>query len=173
MNYRDLNFEVGKFLNPNGGPTLIKTKLPVGDTTPEFGIHLVINLIVHLMILKNNKVEISVLTKLKRTVKAIQKGIANQVGNRKNILIETIERVQGLTNDITIFFIPNSMQDLSLDRALFNVATSRAKGQTLIIMDSETLNYPYMNNQVKQYLKTLDKDFSFEIEPIINYKKLE
>jgi len=173
MNYRDLNFEVGKFLNPNGGPTLIKTKLPVGDTTPEFGIHLVINLIIHLMGLKNNKVEISVLTKLKRTVKAIQKEIANQVGNRKNILIETIERVQGLTNDITIFFIPNSMQDLSLDRALFNVATSRAKGQTLIIMDSETLNYPYMNNQVKQYLKKLDKDFSFEIEPIINYKKLE
>jgi len=173
MNYRDLNFEVGKFLNPKGGPTLIKTKLPIGETAPEFGIYLVVNLIVHLMELKNKKIEISVLTKLKRTVKAIQKGVANQVGNRSNILIETIERVQGLTNDITIFFIPNAMQDLSLDKALFNVATSRAKGQTLIIMDSETLNYPYMNKQVKQYLNKLDEDFSFEIEPIFNYKKLK
>ena len=173
LSYTNLDFDVSKYLNPKGGPTLIKTKLPIGDAKPEFGIYLILRFIFQLQPLKKGKIEISILTKLKKTVKEIQKGIANTIENQANVLVDTIERVQGLTNDITIFFIPNSMLDLSLDRALFNVATSRAKGQTLIIMDKETLNYPYMDKEVKTYLKQLDNDFSFEIEPSFNYKKIQ
>ena len=173
LSYTNLDFDVSKYLKPKGGPTLIKTKLPIGDAKPEFGIYLILSFIFQLQPLKKGKIEISILTKLKKTVKEIQKGIANTIENQANVLVDTIERVQGLTNDITIFFIPNSMLDLSLDRALFNVATSRAKGQTLIIMDKETLNYPYMDKEVKTYLKQLDNDFSFEIEPSFNYKKIQ
>lgn len=172
LSYNDLIFDVAKLLNPKGGPTLIKTSLPIGDAKPDFGIYLILSLVRNLYTLKDGKIEISILTKLRRTVKEIQKGIANNIGNQSNLLVDTIERVQGLTNDITIFFIPNTMLEFSLNRALFNVATSRAKGQTLIIIDKGTLNYPHMNREVKEYLKKLDKDFSFEIEPSYNYKKI-
>jgi hypothetical protein len=172
LSYSNLIFDVAKLLNPKGGPTLIKTSLPIGDAKPDFGLYLVLSLVRNLYTLKDGKIEISILTKLRRTVKEIQKGIANNIGNQSNLLVDTIERVQGLTNDITIFFIPNTMLEFSLDRALFNVAISRAKGQTLIIIDKENLNYPHMNKEVKEYLKQLDKDFSFEIEPSYNYKKI-
>jgi|TARA_B110001469_G_C9638325_1_gene320433 DNA replication ATP-dependent helicase Dna2 len=168
LKYLDLNEEVRRFLNPNSGPTLIKTKMPVGESCPEFATHLLINIVYHLLKGNNSKLEIAVLTKLKKTVKKIQKDTAIKLGTNKNIIIETVERVQGLTTDITIFFIPNSMMDLSLNRAIFNVATSRAKGQTIIIADENILEYPFMCKEVKKYLNKLNKEYSFVINPSSN-----
>ena len=171
LKYPGINEEVSKFMNPDGGPTLIKTKMPIGEACPDFATHLVINIVYHLLKGTNKKLEIAVLTKLKKTVKKIQKDTAIKLGSNKNIIIETIERVQGLTTDITIFFIPNSMQDMSLNEAIFNVATSRAKGQTIIIADENILNYPFIDNKVKKYLTNLNEEYSFTINP--NTKQLK
>lgn len=82
------------------------------------------------------------------------------------MLIETIARVQGLTTDVTIFVIPNSGYNYTLEKRLFNVATSRAKRHTIIISDKNIItSYPQLDGEVKTYLKKLNVDFSFYYTP--------
>jgi superfamily I DNA and/or RNA helicase len=59
----------------------------------------------------------------------------------------------------------------SLDPRLFNVATSRARYQTIIIADKEIMGYSRMDNQVKEFLDKLDEEFSFYL-PYNNKLKL-
>jgi DNA replication ATP-dependent helicase Dna2 len=109
----------------------------------------------------NPKLKIAVLNKFIVTVKALQKAMS---GNYNNLLIETVDRVQGLTTDVTIFIIPNTVLNFSLEPRLFNVATSRAKRHTIIICDKETHVYPHINGEVKYYLQKLDNEFSFYVQ---------
>lgn len=73
-----------------------------------------------------------------------------------------MERVQGMTCDVCVYFIPNSRTGLFLDTSFFNVATSRASRHTLIISDPSLLNSSSCKGNVKQYLSALDSDFSFD-----------
>lgn len=162
LSYQEMNFEYGKFFNQKGGPTLIKTNLKVGDYKPENALKLSAEIVKHLLTI-NEKIHISILTYFVETTKALQKSIFQIVGYHKNLLIETVSRVQGLTTDVTIFVIPNSSYHRSLEKRLFNVATSRSKRHTIIIADKNILNRSLIDNEVMQYLKKLDKEFSFFI----------
>ena len=83
--------------------------------------------------------------------------------------METVSRVQGLTTDVTIYVVPNTFYSWSLERRLFNVATSRARRNTIILADKDILKGPQMDTQVQRYLSQLDKEFSFEFEsPVFN-----
>lgn len=162
LSYQDMNYEFGKFLNQKGGPTLIKTDLKVGDFKPVNALKLSTDLVKHLLTI-NDKIHISLLTYFVETTKALQKSIFQTVGYHKNLLIETVSRVQGLTTDVTIYVIPNSSYHRSLDNRLFNVATSRSKRHTILIADKNVLTRSQVDNEVKQYLKKLDHEFSFYI----------
>jgi rRNA-processing protein FCF1 len=112
--------------------------------------------------LVNEKIHISILSNYIDTVKSLQKSIYGSIESPKNLLIETVARIQGLTTDIVIFVIPNSGYNHSLEKRLFNVATSRAKRHTLIISDKNIINdYPNLDEGVKTYLNKLDQEFSF------------
>jgi len=168
LNFNELFEGSGKYLNLKGGPTLIKIDLPIGELKPKNGMLFIIQLI--LQLLKVNEVlHISVLSKFSETTRALQKHIFQTVGYHKNLLVETVERVQGLTTDICIYFVPNTSYHRSLDTRLFNVATSRSKRHTIIIADKSVLNRSQIDNEVKQYLQKLDQDFSFSIntDPIL------
>jgi rRNA-processing protein FCF1 len=105
---------------------------------------------------------ISVLSNYIDTVKALQKIIYGSIDEPKNLLIETVARIQGLTTDVTIFVIPNSGYNHSLEKRLFNVATSRAKRHTIIISDKNIISsYPYLDEDVKMYLQKLNDEYSF------------
>ena len=162
LSFEELSDGAGKYFNPKGGPTLIKTDLPIGDFKPKSALILSTELIKHLLS-ANEKLHISVLTCFVETTKALQKEILQQVGYHKNLLIETVARVQGLTTDVCIFIIPNSSYYRSLEKRLFNVATSRARRHTIIISDQIILNRSEVDLEVKKYLQELDKDFSFKI----------
>ena len=157
--YNGLPNDIAQFFNPKGGPTLIKTDLPIGEKVPKQAIEITTKIVSALMHYSPQP-EIAVLTKQITTVKALQKAMS---GNYKNLLIETVNRVQGLTTDITIFVIPNTGLYYSLESRLFNVATSRAKHHTLIITDKETLNSQHSDKEVRGYLQKLDKEFSFYV----------
>lgn len=163
LTFDELFNEVGKYFNPKGGPTLIKTELPIGDFRPKNAIILTTEIVKHLLSM-NEKLHISVLTYFIETTKALQKQILQSVGYHKNLLIETVSRVQGLTTDVCIFVIPNSSYHRSLENRLFNVATSRSKRHTLIIADKNIINRSQIDNEVKIYLIKLDEDFSFYIK---------
>ena len=76
--------------------------MPSGNKTPEFAIMLAAY-IVGCILYDNAKKDIAVLTCMRKTTKAIQKAITQTVGAHKNVLIDTVARVQGLTTDIAIF----------------------------------------------------------------------
>lgn len=162
LSFNEMTFDIRKFFNPLGGPTLIKTDLPIGDFKPNQALKLATEIVLHLLT-SNEQLHISVLTYFIETTKALQKSIFQTVGYHKSLLIETVSRVQGLTTDITIFVIPNSSYHRSLEKRLFNVATSRSDRHTIIIADKNILTRSQVDSEVKQYLQKLDKDFSFYI----------
>jgi rRNA-processing protein FCF1 len=118
-------------------------------------------LVAHLLTVNEN-LHISVLSNYIDTVKALQKSIYGSIDDPKNLLIETVARIQGLTTDVTIFVIPNSGYNHSLEKRLFNVATSRAKRHTIIISDKNIISsYPHLDEDVKMYLQKLNDEYSF------------
>jgi rRNA-processing protein FCF1 len=155
--YPTLSKDISQILNPQGGPTLLKTDLPIGEKAPFQAITLAKKIVSALQQI-SPQLEIAVLTKQIATVKALQRAMA---GDHKNLLIETVDRVQGLTTDITIFVVPNTGLHYSLEPRLFNVATSRAKRHTIIIADKNLLQNPHIESNVKIFLQKLDDEFSF------------
>lgn len=52
-----------------------------------------------------------------------------------DLTIETIDRIQGMTVDYSILYIPGRNPGFALEERRFNVATSRSRSTTLIISD--------------------------------------
>jgi len=161
LSFSEIPDYINVFFNPKGGPTLVKTDLEIGNKKPTNAIEIAKMLVAHLLTVKE-KLHISVLSNYIETVKALQKGIYGSIVNPKNLLIETVARIQGLTTDVTIFIIPNSGYNHSLGKRLFNVATSRAKRHTVIISDKNIISsYPDLDENVKTYLQKLNDEYSF------------
>lgn len=72
-------------------------------------------------------------------------------------------RVQGLTTDITIFFVPDYSYIRALEPHLFNVATSRAREHTIIIADKYVLDCTTLDMKVRKYLERLKQDKSIYV----------
>ncbi len=143
-----------KILSDNGGPTLILTDMPPSDPAPQFALDLT-TYIVGCLLMDNKDVKIAVLTCLRKTTRMLQQAISVRLGLANEVIIETVARVQGLTSDISIFFIPNTSLIRSLENHLFNVATSRAKEHTIIIADKNVFKFPLMPKIVRSYLTRL------------------
>lgn len=165
----DLPF-LANILKKEGGPSLILTDMPIGDSTPQFAILLIAYLID--CILENAKEkEIAVLTCMKKTARSLQKLIIQKIGYHKNVIVDTVARVQGLTTDITIFLVPDYSYIRTVEPRLFNVATSRARENTIIIADKYILDYPTINDNVRTYLERLKNDCSIYVPSEINERK--
>ena len=154
--YNDLP-SMFKILNKDGGPTLVLTDMPSGDCTPQFAIYIA-TFIVDNIVKDNKDKEIAVLTCMKKTTRALQMAITQKVRTRKNLLVDTVARVQGLTTDITIFFVPDYSYIRTLEPHLFNVATSRAREHTIIIADKYVLDSTILDTKVRRFLKRLKQD---------------
>lgn len=152
-NYMSLDF-----LNAAGGPSLVKVHLPVGDKTPAKGIDTIMNIIDEILKV-DRRIELAVLSKFRASVKSLQKAFVTRFGESDRVIIDTVERVQGLTCQICIYFIPNDLCYMSLERALFNVATSRALFNTVIVCDENMLNtVSNIPSEVRAYLENIDNN---------------
>jgi DNA replication ATP-dependent helicase Dna2 len=152
-----------KYLNNYGGSSLVRFKLPEGRL-PSFECSDFIIKQIDQIKQFDYKAEIAVLAFHKDSIRFLQKEIYAKCANTENILIETIDRIQGLTTDFCIFFVPAEGVPFALQANRFNVATSRAKICTLIVSD-ETISsfYSLIDNNVKQYMLSLnDLHFSEE-----------
>ena len=170
--FSECGLEFNKYLNPDGGPVLIKSSFPIGNDNPDFGLFLIMDFLKQLMLIEEKDFKVALIAKTKKAVRALQKAVTTTFGSDDRILIETVERIQGLTCDLTIFFIPNSSMNYSLKKPLFNVATSRATRHTIIIADKAITTYPIADKLVRDFIEKLNNEFSFEIEPKINMKRL-
>lgn len=147
----------------NGGAVWLPIDLELDNKLPDNAKVLISSLVSELHN-KNPKKEIAVLSYFRATTNKLQSTIYPLVSNSGNVLVETISRIQGLTTDICIFFIPNSGVHFSLNPNLFNVATSRAKLLTIIISSSNITEYGYIDKNVKTYFEKLNNDNELKIK---------
>ena len=140
------------------GPILVPMELPVGDPTPIKAIQKAVT-IASEVLNKDKNCKIVILSQLIKTTGALQVEVARQLGSINNILVDTVARVQGLTRDVTIYVIPDTDAKLySLEKRLFNVATSRAIRNTYIICPTNIAEYTYMSAEVRKYLMKLKNE---------------
>lgn len=117
-----------------GGPALLELPLKNGEKLPENAIARIEEVLGEIRTV-DPKAQVAILAKFRATVQSLQKHFAPQEGTESTLKIETVDRIQGMTVDYTIFFIPNTAVGRSLEKEFFNVATSRARYATIIIAD--------------------------------------
>jgi rRNA-processing protein FCF1 len=150
-------------LSSGGGPSLLMLPLEPGNRSPQNMIDKVLE-IVKAILAYNSKLEIAILSKFRATVKNMQRAFINYYGEQKNVLIDTVERVQGLTCNVCFFCIPNDLQYMSLEKTLFNVATSRSIFNTVIVCDENMLSTVNMDIDVRNYIERVKSNAVPEIE---------
>lgn len=154
-------------LNRQGGPMFIGLDMRVGDKAPINALDSIFHL-VNKLITESPKAEVAVLSKFRESVRQLQKHFILKWTKTKdlpdNIRIETVDRVQGLTVDYCVFFIPNASIRYSLENKLFNVATSRAKYSTIIVTDNTILK-ENISEEVRKYLLKAQEDKFVDFMP--------
>ena len=141
------------WINHQGGPMMEYVALPLGEKAPEVAIHVILSKVKDILA-TSSKASIAVLCKFKDSIRALQKAFVLGLSVKElpdNIKIETVDRVQGLTIDYCFFLIPNVSTKYSLQSELFNVATSRARYNTIIVADKLLLK-ENMSEDVRKYL---------------------
>lgn len=146
----------GEFpLNFKNSKSVVKKELAMakGLKAPSTGINCIFEDFL-IFFTQNPKAEFAILSFYKSTVKEINSKIVKEIGFKENVIVDTIDRVQGLTVDFCFFLIPNSGLNFSLNPNRFNVATSRAKELTIIYLPDD-LNLDNYDLQVKEYFERL------------------
>ena len=140
-------------LNPLGGAVIKDMEMKVGDKNPQNAFAYIYSLTKSIL-LENSKTEIAILSKFRETTRQLQKYFTLRWDGKDypdNIKIDTIDRVQGLTVHYCFFLIPNASIRYSLEPELFNVATSRAMNNTIIVLPT-TIYKELIPEEVKNYL---------------------
>lgn len=92
-----------------------------------------------------------------------------------DITIETIDRIQGMTVDYAVLYIPGRNPGFALEERRFNVATSRSLSTTLIISDMPLGQFHTIPPRVIQYVglcERMNEDFKV-IAPAITNEESE
>jgi len=152
---RKLN-TLSSITHPKGGPTLIQFSNKYGNVLEQMIRFLVMG-IDDLTELKKN--DIAVLTPYVETLTYLQQTLKSKTIKR-NYIIESVDRVQGLDVDYCFYVIPKS-SSFSFNLNRFNVATSRAKKSTYILVEKDFHHFVNLPNEVEGYLKSLKEEFSF------------
>jgi DNA replication ATP-dependent helicase Dna2 len=143
-----------KLLNSNGGTTVEKISMDNGVQPSNECIQLIIDLMKELSEI-NSKSEIAVLAFNRETVRVLQSQILRNFKSNDTILIETIDRIQGMTVDYCFFVIPQASIPFSIHPNRFNVATSRARLCTLIIVDKQINHFIALGGKVKDFFNRI------------------
>lgn len=145
------------FVNKKGGPVLIPVAMEIGKKAPIEAFDTIFGMTKSLLA-ENPKYKIAILSKFRETIRTLHKYFVMKWSSGAfpvNLKIETVDRVQGTTEDFCFFLIPNASFQHSVERPLFNVATSRARYNTFIVID-ETLLKMNMPEEVRNYFRSID-----------------
>ncbi|GAP70550.1 protein containing PIN domain [Bacteroidales bacterium 6E] len=99
--------------------------------------------------------EIAIIAPFNDTVEELQKNFQT-VGSLKNLTVETVDRIQGMTVDYTIMYFPGWKPSFALEERRFNVSTSRSRTTTLILSDVPLEN---MHSAPPSVLKFIERCF--------------
>lgn len=105
----------------------------------------------------NPEAEIAIIAPFRDTVKELQKNFQT-TDALKNLTIETVDRIQGMTVDYTIMYLPAWKHSFALDVRRFNVSTSRSRTTTLILSDIPLDKLLSVPEKVATFLSMCAKD---------------
>jgi DNA replication ATP-dependent helicase Dna2 len=146
-------------IHKDGGPSLILFNSSVEDVLHQM-IRFLVQSVNELLAIKGNSV--AVLTPYIETLTSLQQKLKTQT-NSRNYLIETVDRVQGLDVDYCFYVIPKS-SSFSFNLNRFNVATSRAKKSTFILVIDDYYKLVNLPPEVEFYMKKLHNSFTFQYD---------
>lgn len=138
------------FFPEEGGTIIYTTKGGSGATCSKDAIE-VMRKIVDVFNWYYPKRKLAILSPFVLTTKAIQEEFCND-RQKLDILVDTVNRIQGETVDYTIYYVPLRNNDFAFSENLFNVATSRSKSTTLLITDIPVDLIPIKSKKVKNFL---------------------
>lgn len=98
---------------------------------------------------------LAIITPFRDSVKELQKRYSTS-DIELDITIETIDRIQGMTVDYAILYIPGRNPGFALEDRRFNVATSRSLSTTLIISDIPITDFHTVSPTVIEFISKCD-----------------
>lgn len=101
-------------------------------------------------------IKVAIVTPYRHTVRELQKRFATS-DVELDLTIETIDRIQGMTVDYAIFYLPGRDPGFALEDRRFNVATSRSKSTTLIITDYAVTQLGNFHSSSEMVLRFLSR----------------
>lgn len=155
LNFLDFQL-LDKSFDKSGGTSLKTFQLPDGKI-PSNEVSQFIIALVNQLKQFDNKIEIAVLAFNRDSVRFLQKEIYSKCTTLESVLVETIDRIQGLTTDFCIFYIPTESIPFALQVNRFNVATSRAKLCTLLISDKSIIHFTDISPEINTYFECIKK----------------
>lgn len=134
-----------------GGPVLCSYGgQSVGKQIPVKAMHFIINLLSALFT-KLDKQDVAVLVPFRETLSQCQREL-KPLFTEKSLLIETVDRVQGLDVDYCFYILPDASYAHSLYLNRFNVATSRARKATFLVAHHQITKLATASPSVMKYL---------------------
>ncbi|MCW3805725.1 PIN domain-containing protein [Plebeiibacterium marinum] len=152
--YQDFS-EAGSSLFSNEGGVLFTCTNDLKDGLYSDTANNIIRLVVDTMQKKYPERSLAIITPFRDTVKELQKRFS-LADMDLDITIETIDRIQGMTVDYAILYIPGRNPGFALEERRFNVATSRSRSTTLIISDMPLQHFHSVSPNVIQFIKQCD-----------------
>jgi hypothetical protein len=116
----------------NGGISIAKLPASMQGFTEKDVIRFICE-IGHEILNCNSKIEIALLSPYIKVESSLYEHYSRLSSDYIRITLNTIHKIQGLTTDVTILYLPLNNPSFDLDSNMFNVATSRAKRGTLIV----------------------------------------
>lgn len=150
-------FECGnllkKFFPPAGGTVLCKISKNSANAVCSSGALEIIRDVAHI-VLAHGGATIAILSPFVRTTQYLQRNFAINCSKeqKSRLTVDTVSRIQGLTCDYAIYYVPTRNMRFALDENLFNVATSRSRSVTLILSDTDLFSYA-RSAKIQKYLK--------------------
>lgn len=143
--------ELKSLFHPNGAVTVASLEIVGENNLNQMEIFERINKILKEIKTDDPEIKVAILVPTIYLEKLITQNVADKGLLNSRITISTIHRIQGITTDYTIYYMPLKDAFIELEPKLFNVATSRAKRGTLIITKG-TLLMNKMDENVHLFL---------------------
>ena len=127
-----ISSDCSSLFHPNGGVSIAKLPSSMVGFTEQELVRFICSMACEIL-QKDKEVEVALLSPYVNIESKFYEQYSRISSDYSRITMNTVHKIQGLTADVTILFLPLNNPAFDLDSNLFNVATSRAKRGTLII----------------------------------------
>lgn len=134
-------------VNQYGGVSFLFLDINGEGKQPKSILDLLTRILVDFEVLNPRK-KIAFFSPFRTTNSMLQAQLYPEARDLRNIEVEVVDRIQGMTTDFAILLIPFEGMNFSFDLNRFNVATSRSKTYTLVISDKTFLEIPPTQNEL-------------------------